>query len=238
MNRLTNIVLKNILRVPGIMAKLNRYAKNADAYPEPERWAYLQKVLSLVRDSANVELVVTGLENIPTQSGFMLYANHQGMFDVVALGSTCPQPLGIVYKKEIRSVPILKQIYACTKSFAMDREDVRQSLTVINAVTEEVKQGRNYIIFPEGTRSRNGNVMGAFHGGSFRCAAKSKCPIVPVALVDCYPVFDKKGCDRLTAQIHYLPVIPYEEYKVLKPAQIAELVKARIQSAIDANTQP
>ena len=163
----------------------------------------------------------------------MMYANHQGMFDVLAIAATCENPMGAVLKKELYDIPFLHQIAVCTKSFAMDREDVRQSLTVIQNVTEEVKNGRNYLIFPEGTRSKQGNQMLEFHGGSFRCATKSKCPIVPIALVDSYKVLDQKGSAPVTVQLHYLKPIPYEEYAGMKPAEVAALVKQRIQEKID-----
>lgn len=233
MNRLVMMLLKNVFRIPGVFGKLCRYAKNPDKYPEQERWDYIRHVLQLAVNAGNVDLRVTGLENIPETPGFMLYGNHQGLFDVLAIGSTCERPLGIVYKKELKDVPILKQILAATKSFAMDREDVRQSLTVIQNVTKEVQSGRNYVIFPEGTRSKKGNVMNEFHGGSFRCAVKAKCPVVPMALIDCFKVLDQKGSKPLTVQLHYLPAIEYEEYKDMKPAQLAELVKSRIQECID-----
>ena len=93
----------------------------------------------------------------------MLYANHQGMFDVLAVAATCDIPVGAVLKKELYDIPFLHQVAICTRSFPMDREDVRQSLTVIQSVIREVKAGRNYLIFPEGTRSRNGNQMGHFY---------------------------------------------------------------------------
>ena len=115
----------------------------------------------------------------------------------------------------------------------MDREDVRQSLQVIQAVTKEVQSGRNYVIFPEGTRSRKGNEMLDFHGGSFRCATKSKCTILPVALIDCFKVLDQKGSAPVSVQLHYLKPIPYEEYAGMKPAEVAALVKQRIQEKID-----
>ena len=196
MNRLVMVVLKNFHRIPGLYGTLCRYARHPERYPETVRWAHIQKLLHLVISSGNVELQITGTENIPTEGGFLMYGNHQGLFDVVALGATCPMPLGAVLKKELSNVPLIKQIIPCTKSFPMDREDVRQSLTVIQAVTEEVEKGRRYIIFPEGTRSKNGNKMGEFHAGSFRCAVKAKCPIVPLAFVDCFQVLDQKGSGR------------------------------------------
>jgi 1-acyl-sn-glycerol-3-phosphate acyltransferase len=184
-------------------------------------------------NAANVELVVTGQENFPEQDGFMLYGNHQGLFDVVAIAATCSRPLGCVLKKELENVPFLKQIIRCTKSFPMDRDDVRQSLTVIHSVIAEVKQGRNYLIFPEGTRSKQGNTMGQFHGGSFRCAVKAKCPIVPIAFVDSFKVLDQKGSKPMTVQIHYLQPIAYEEFADMSATEVAALVKGRIQAKID-----
>lgn len=237
MNRIVTMVLKNLTKVPGAWIKLCRYAKHADDYPETERWAHIQYILNLAIQGGNIDLKVTGLENIPLDESFMMYPNHQGLFDCLAIASTCPVPLGAVLKKELVGIPFIQQIQDCTKSYAMDREDVRQSLQVIQAVTEEVKNGRNYVIFPEGTRSRNGNALGEFHAGSFRCATKSKCPVIPAALVDTYRVLDEKGSHPLTVQLHYLKPIPYEEYQNMKPAELAALVKERIAAKIQECTQ-
>ena len=236
MNRLALMLLRNLHRFPGLYGKLCHYAKHTDRYPEAEKYAHISKIFNHAIDAGNVELVVTGLEHIPQEGGFMFYGNHQGMFDIVALAATCKRPIAAVLKKELKNAPLLKQIIACTKSFAMDRADVRQSLGVIQNVVEEVKAGRHYLIFPEGTRSKTGNQMGEFHGGSFRCALKAKCPILPVAFIDCYKVLDQKGSAPLTVQMHYLKPIPYEEYKDLKTTELAELVKSRIAAAIEANT--
>lgn len=236
MNRIALMVLRNIFRAPGLFARLWHYAKHTDEYPEQEKWDHIHKILQYAVKAGNVDLQVFGKENLPEQDGFVLYANHQGMFDVVALAADWERPLAAVLKKELADVPMLKQIRECTNSFAMDREDVRQSLTVIKSVTEEVLKGRNYLIFPEGTRSKNGNIMGEFHGGSFRAAMKAQCPIVPVCFVDSFKVLDQKGSKPVTVQMHYLKPIAYEEYKDLKTVDVAELVKSRIQEVLDAST--
>lgn len=233
MNRLALMILRNIWKVPSAYGKLCHYAKHTDEYPELEKWQHIQYVMGLAVAAGNIDLQVYGKENIPTENGFMLYGNHQGLFDVLAIASTCDAPLGIAYKKELKNTPLLKQIFACTKSFAMDREDVRQSLTVIQAVTQEVQKGRNYVIFPEGTRSKLGNQMLDFHGGSFRCAIKAKCPVIPMTFIDSFKVLDEKGSHPVTVQLHYLKPIQYEEYKDMKAAELAALVKERIQQTID-----
>ena len=236
MNRIVTMVLKNFPIVPGAWQKLCRYAKHPEKYSEEEMYRHIQYILKRAVRGGNIDLQVSGTENIPKEGGFMLYANHQGMFDVLAVAATCDIPVGALLKKELYDIPFLHQVAICTKSFPMDREDVRQSLTVIQSVIREVKAGRNYLIFPEGTRSRNGNQMGQFHSGSFRCATRSKCPIVPVALVDSFKVLDQKGSKPVTVQIHYLKPICWEEYGNLKTTELAALVKERIAQAIEAHT--
>lgn len=232
MNRILLMVLRNLLRVPPAWVKLCHYAKHTDKYSEMEKYEHIRYIMGMAVNSGNIDMQVYGTENIPKENGFLMYANHQGMFDSLAICAPCEQPLAVVLKKELANIPFLKQIIACTNSFAMDREDIRQSMKVIMAVTEEVKKGRNYLIFPEGTRSRNGNEMLEFHSGSFKCAIKAKCPIVPIALLNCYKVLDEKGCRPVNVQVHYLEPIPYEEYKDMKTTELAKLVHDRIEETV------
>ena len=232
MVRILLMVLRNFFRVPGAWIKLCRYAKHTEEYPELEKWQHIQYILRRAVTSGNIDLQVHGVENIPKENGFLMYGNHQGMFDVLAIAATCDNPLAAVLKKELAQVPFLKQIIACTHSFAMDREDIKQSMEVIVNVIKEVKKGRNYLIFPEGTRSRMGNKMLEFHGGSFKCALKSKCPVLPVAFIDSFKVLDQKGCKPVTVQIQYLEPILYEEYKDMNTVELAALVRSRIEETI------
>ena len=236
MNRIAMMVLKNTLALPGLWTKLCAHAKNPDNYPEIDRWRHIQKIMKAAIRAGNVELIVTGKENIPDKDGLLLVANHQGMFDVVALVTAWDRILCAVYKIELKDLPLIKQIAASTKSYAMDRDDVRQSLTVIQGCTEQLKAGRNVLIFPEGTRSKLGNVMGEFHGGSFKAAVKAKADIQPFCVIDTYKILDQKGSKQLSCQLHFLKPIPYEEYAGMKTNEIAALVKARIQECIDQHT--
>ena len=235
MNRLVMVVLKNIVMVPAAWVKLCKYAKHTDEYSYEEKWKHIRYILKHVCKSGNIDLKVTGLENIPKEDGFLMCGNHQGIFDIVAIVDSFERPLAAVLKKELNEIPFLKQIVQCTHSYPMDREDVRQSMKVIQSVTKELQNGRNIIIFPEGTRSKDGNHMGEFHAGTFKCVMKSKVPIVPFALIDSYKVLDQDGCAPLKVQLHYLKPIYYEEYKDLKSNEIAALVKERIGAAIENN---
>ena len=236
MNRIVLMVLRNFWKVPGAYWKLCHYAKHTDEYPEEEKYRHIQYILKTAVETGNIELKVYGKENIPKENGFLMYANHQGLFDIMAIAASCDNPLAAVLKKELAEIPFLKQVKECTHSFAMDREDIKQSMEVILNVIKEVKKGRNYLIFPEGTRSKKGNQMLEFHGGSFKCATKSKCPIVPIALIDSFKVLDQKGCKPVTLQIHYLKPIPYEEYHDMNTVELAAMVRSRIESVIKEHT--
>ena len=119
-----------------------------------ENYAFIKKVTKAANRAGRVKIESYGLENIPKENGFIFFPNHQGMFDALVFLESCPVPFSVVYKKEVSNVILLNQVFKALHAIAIDREDIKQSLQVINQMTEEVKKGRNFLIFPEGTRSR------------------------------------------------------------------------------------
>ena len=233
MKRILFMVLRNLIFVPYGWFKLCYYARHVEKYTEEERYAMLKYIDRRANWGGRITIDAQGVENIPEKDGFVFYPNHQGLYDVLAIMEPCPRPFSVVMKKEVANVPFLKQVFACMKAIALDREDVRQAMRVMLEVAEEVKKGRAYLIFPEGTRSKMGNRLLDFKGGSFKCAMKAKCPIVPVALIDSYKSFDTNSIEKLTVQVHYLKPLMYEEYKDMKSTEIAALVKKRIEDTIE-----
>ena len=226
------MVFRNIFLVPFMWIKLCYYASHVDKYPEEKRFAMLKFITSRANKGGNVTIEVHGEENIPEKDGFIFYPNHQGLYDVLAVAEACPRPFSVVAKKEVAEIQFLKQVFACMKAYMIDRDDIRQSMQVILSVAEEVKRVSNYLIFAEGTRSKNGNEVQTLKGGSFKAAVKAKCPIVPVALVDAFLPFDSNTIKPVTVQVHFLKPLYYDDYKHMKTTEIAEQVKERIQKAI------
>ena len=235
MKRIIMMILRNLPLVPFAWCKLCWYASHVDRYTEEKRYALLKMIDGRANKGGNITIDAHGTENIPQQNGFIFYPNHQGLYDVLAIIQACPVPFSVVAKQEIGNIPFLKQVFACMKAFVIDREDIKQSMQVIINVTKEVKKGRNYLIFAEGTRSKKGNHPQEFKGGSFKAAMKAKCPVVPVALIDSYKSFDTGSAAPLTVQVHFLEPIPYEEYKDMKSTEIAAEVKRRIEETIKAH---
>lgn len=231
MRRIAMMVLKLFFKVPYYLFSIWRCGKRKDITLE-ESYACVKKVTKAANHAGKVTIEAHGLENIPGENGFIFFPNHQGLFDVLVFLDSCPVPFSFVIKKEASNVILLKQVVAALKSIVIDREDVRQNLQVINQMAEEVRNGRNFLIFAEGTRSREGNSLLPFKGGTFKSAQKAKCPIVPCALIDSYKPFDEKSVAPVSVQLFYLKPMYYEEYKDMRTNEIAASVKSRIEEAI------
>ena len=233
MRRILVMVLHNFFLVPVYWIKLCYHARHAEKYTDEQHYEMIQTIVHRANKGGHVQVDSYGIENLPKEQGFMLYPNHQGLYDTLAIADAFPYPFSVVAKKEVENVPFIKQMLACMQGYCIDRDDIRQSMTVISQVAKDVQQKKkNFIIFAEGTRSRQGNKIGSFKGGSFKCATKAKCPIVPVALINSFLPFDSDSTEKVNVQVHYLPPITYEEYKEMKTTEIAARVEEEIRNTI------
>ena len=233
MRRILVMVLHNFFLVPVYWIKLCYHARHAEKYTDEQHYEMIQTIVHRANKGGHVQVDSYGVENLPKEQGFMLYPNHQGLYDTLAIADAFPYPFSVVAKKEVENVPFIKQMLACMQGYCIDRDDIRQSMTVISQVANDVQQKKkNFIIFAEGTRSRQGNKIGSFKGGSFKCATKAKCPIVPVALINSFLPFDSDSTEKVNVQVHYLPPITYEEYKEMKTTEIAARVEEEIRNTI------
>ena len=232
MKRIILMVIRLIFRVPYYIFGIWWSGKRKD-YDLEKSFAFVKKVTKAANRAGRVTIESHGLENIPKENGFIFFPNHQGLFDVLVFLESCPIPFSFVIKKEASNIILLKQVTTALRSIVIDREDIRQSMEVINKMAEEVRKGRNFLIFPEGTRSKMGNRLLPFKGGTFKSAVKAKCPIVPCALIDSFKPFDESSIAPVTVKLIYLQPIYYEEYASMKTPEIANMVKMRIEMAIE-----
>lgn len=235
MKRILLMVFKNLLLVPVTWCVLCYYASHVDKFTDEQHNKMMRFIVKRANWGGRVTIETHGKENLPKKNGYLMYPNHQGLYDVLAIMDASPNPFSVVAKKEIADIPFLKQVFSCMRAYMIDRQDVRQGLQVILDVARDVKEGKNYVIFAEGTRSKNGNHPGEFKGGSFKAATKARCPIVPVALIDSFKPFDTNSIQPVTVQVHFLKPLEYDEYKDMKTVEIASEVKCRIEAVIAEN---
>ncbi|MCR5428608.1 MAG: 1-acyl-sn-glycerol-3-phosphate acyltransferase [Lachnospiraceae bacterium] len=232
MRRIVLMFLANLFRLPYMLFKVFRMSRRRDIYSKEECYAALHRMVRWANRGGRVTVKADGLDKLPAGDGFIMYPNHQGMFDVLTLLEALDRPFSPIAKIETEHVPLLRPVLLMLDTEFMDRSDVRQSLGVITSVANRARRGENFVIFAEGTRSKKENEMLPFKPGAFKAATLSHAPIVPVAFIDCFIPFDRKHIKKVTVQAHILDPIPYDEYRDMNTREIAELVQARIAAKI------
>ena len=201
-----------------------------------KNYAFIKKVTKAANRAGRVTIESYGVENIPKENGFIFFPNHQGMFDALVFLESCPVPFSVVYKKEVSNVILLKQVFRALHAIAIDREDIKQSLQVINQMTEEVKQGRNFLIFPEGTRSKDGKML-PFKEGSMKMATKTGCPIIPIAISNSAQIWEAHFPKMKPAHVvveYGAPIYPKELSKE-EQKFIGAYTQQKIQEMLDSH---
>ena len=235
MLRFIYVIIMNVFRAPYIVPKMRREAEHPERYTEEERYNLARHVVRLMKLSGKIHTKAYGIENLPKEGGYIMYPNHQGKYDALGIIHTHKLPCSIVMDKMKSNSFLVKEFMDLIQGKRLEKDNVRQAITIIHEVSEEVASGRRYILFPEGGYEfNNKNHVAAFKAGCFKSAVKAKAPIVPVALIDSYKVFNSFNFKKVFTQVHYLKPIFYEEYKNMKTNEIALLVRERIQKVIDA----
>ena len=145
-----------------------------------------------------------GLENIPLEGGVIIAPNHASLLDPTAVGGVIPREVSHMAKKELFSIPFVKQLLTVSKSIKVDRGGFTK--TTITQIIKHLKQGRAFNIFPEGTRTRTGK-FGQPKKGVGMIAVTADVPIVPCWIEGSYK--PKPFISKIT--LHFLPpIIPSE----------------------------
>ena len=233
MFKLFYVIFMNFRRAPYMVPKMRYQANHPEKYTEAQRYSLVHHVIHLMNTTGKITTKAYGLENLPKEGGYMMYPNHQGKYDVLGIMYTHKEPCTFVMDKLKSNTMLVREFVDLVQGKRLEKDNPRQGLTIINQVAKEVAEGRKYILFPEGGyKFNNKNKVCDFKAGSFKIALKSKTPIIPIALIDSYKVFNSFHIGPITTYVHYLEPIYYEEYKNMKTQEIANLVKQRIEEKI------
>lgn len=206
--------------------------KHKEKFTEDERYQMALRCVEAVHRRCNVRLSVYGLENIPKKNGLLFYSNHQGKYDALAVLRTAPLHVGMLWAKKTAIQPLAIETATLTDSVLIDLEDKRDSVRAIRDLINGIKDGRNYLIYPEGRYDGNGNHMLDFQTGCFAPPLKTDATIVPVAIYNSYRALNINTLGREYPEIHYLEPITVDEYKGLTKQELAALVKCRIEEKL------
>ena len=149
----------------------------------------VQAAFKLILWFTGTDITYIGRENIPKDQAVLYVGNHNSYFDILLTYSQCPDLTGYVAKSEMLRYPLLRDWMKRLYSLFLDRTDMRAGLQMILTGIDYIKQGISVCIFPEGTRSRDGQ-MQPFKEGSMKMAQKTGCPIIPMAITNSAEIFE------------------------------------------------
>jgi 1-acyl-sn-glycerol-3-phosphate acyltransferase len=167
-------------------------------------WAFARLSARNLARLCGVRVHVHGLEHLQGPGPFIFAPNHQSNFDIAALLGYLPGQNRFIAKKELFSEPVLGTVLRTMGMIPVDRDNPLEAIDLLN---EAAAGGSSLIIFPEGTRSRDGQLL-PFKKGPFIAAIHLKLPIVPVVCFGTSGIMPKGG---------YLSIVPGDVDVFIEP---------------------
>lgn len=232
MLRFFYVIIMNLYRLYMIPYMKFR-TRHPNWFNEDSQYRYAQHMITLMKKTGRIHTKAFGKEHLPREGGYIMYPNHQGKYDALGIMYAHDKPCCMVMDEKRSHMPLVKDFLDMVRGKRMNLNDPRQSILLFREIADEaMTQARKFIIFPEGGYDKNGNTVFDFKPGAFKAAVMAKAPIVPVALVDSYKVFQGFSLRKVTTQVHFLKPLYYNEYKDMSTKEIAAKVKAKIEAKI------
>jgi len=187
---------------------------------------------------AGIRVEVSGLENVPVGRSCIFMSNHVSNLDPTVLMPAVPSRCSVLLKKELMSIPILGTAMRMAKFVPVERGGKRDAAQAsVKAAAEALQSGLSIVVFPEGTRSRNGR-LSTFKKGPFFLAQQTLAPIVPIALSGTQTMMHKgsMAISPGVARLRFLPAIEPSAFANREEALRA--VRTAIAEALPEEMQP
>jgi len=188
--------------------------------------------------AAGIRVEVEGIENIPAGRSCIFMCNHVSNLDPPVVLPVLPRRCSVLLKKELMSIPILGTAMRMGQFVPVERGGRRDAAQAsVKAAAEALRSGLSLMVFPEGTRSRNGR-LSMFKKGPFFLAQQTGAPIVPIALSGTESMM-RKGSVGITpgvARVRFLPVI--EPSQFASREETLRVVRTAIAEALPEEMQP
>ena len=145
----------------------------------------------VVLRGAGVTVTIEGLEHVAPEGPQIIAANHQSIFDILAILGWVPLPLKFIAKKEVFRYPFFGPAAKAVGHIKLDRGDRKQAFAAYQVAALELVESRSHVlVFPEGTRSRTG-LMLPFKKGPAMLAIASGAPLVPCYCAGTFGILPK-----------------------------------------------
>ena len=187
---------------------------------------------------SGIRYTISGAEYIRRQPASVYAVNHASNVEppvlFLALRGLFPR-LRILYKAELRKLPILTRAFDVAGFIPLERGNRDQSLPAIERAAEALREGNSFLIFPEGTRSRTGELL-PFKKGGFVMALKAQAPVVPVAIRGARAAMRKGSpwIQPVTIQVSFGEPIPTAGLRIDDRDQLVATVRGEVERLLTA----
>jgi 1-acyl-sn-glycerol-3-phosphate acyltransferase len=185
-----------------------------------------------------VRVVVEGLENVPRRAPVVFMSNHQSVFDVPALTTVLPVSWRFVAKRELTWIPVFGWALLLGGHVIIDRSRRERSVRSLGRAADRIRAGQNVIIYPEGTRSRTGELL-PFKSGGFHLSIAAQVPIAPVTVSGSHGIV-RKGSLRIesgTIKVTFGKPIRTHGISIEERERLKEQVREAISRGYDPELQ-
>ena len=142
--------------------------------------------------AAGTPVRVEGMERIPRDGPVVYASNHSSMFDIWALAATLPGSTRFVGKEELERIPLLGRAMRAAGHITIDRAVKKRAFEAYDKAARTIRRGISAVVFPEGTRSRTGELL-PFKNAPFALAIAAQVPLVPVYVHSTFQILPKGG---------------------------------------------
>ncbi len=181
-----------------------------------------------------IKIEVSGVEKVEKKSPYVFVANHLSFLDGPMLFMLIPQSIRVILKKEVFRIPVIGQGMRYVGFVPVDRKSIRGGKKSIDKAARLMRErGYSFLIFPEGTRSRDGQIQ-TFKRGGFFLALESQAAIAPISIRGTYELmprgtlFAKRG----KVSVHFHPPVSVQGYDLTTMPVLMDRVKGIIESGL------
>lgn len=186
---------------------------------------------SVLLKSCSVRSRIEGLENITPDETYLVVANHQSIADIPLIGANIPLNVRVLAKRELFKIPVFGQAMWLYDFIAIDRKNRRRAVKSLERAQKKMKYC-SYLVFPEGTRSRDGHV-GKFKSGALILTEKG-CKILPVALIGADKILKAGETDIHSGEVRIKIFPPTQIGENETRQELAERLQAQISSCVES----
>ncbi len=147
---------------------------------------------ALTRSAGVTEFIVEGLDRFDDGNPYLLMCNHESHLDPPTIIRSSRRPVVFLTKEELKWIPVFGWSLQQMGHIFIDRRNAERARTSIERAARQVRQGRCVLVFPEGTRTKDGGLL-PFKKGGFVLAVKAQVPIIPMAIAGTREIFPSQS---------------------------------------------